>query len=180
MACVTPTIDCRLRPVRSRPAFTLAESLIASVVLAVAVVGISGMLSAAYQQAGAMQQSAMSMTLARQLMEEIAARPYADPTTGAITLGPPTGRTSRSQFLDVGDYHGYTDTGSPLTLLGGQTVTVGDGQTYTRKVTVEYRSTPSGSSVSSGDFALVTVTVTNQRSQAIKLQRLMTNVSWQF
>ena len=38
---------------------------------------------------------------------------------------------------------------------------VGDGVTYTRTAAFEYRATPGGSNVSSGDFGMLTVTVSS-------------------
>src|SRR5690348_4490218 len=60
-------------------AFTLAEALIASVVLATAVVGLAGVLSVSSSQARAMDVDATSLALARQLMEEVLARPFDPP-----------------------------------------------------------------------------------------------------
>ena len=61
--------------------FTLVESLIATVILAIAVVGIAGTLAATYQQSKEQTSSAEATQLARQLMEEISAKPFALPAT---------------------------------------------------------------------------------------------------
>jgi type II secretory pathway pseudopilin PulG len=153
--------------------FTLIEALIATMILAVATVGIAQLLAASSQQAAAMNRKATSLELAKQLMEEIAAHPVAD-ALGAISLGHEIGETSRSQYDTIDDYHQYTDSTDNLTMFDGTPVDLGDGPTYTRTVWVEYRNTPSGSSTSSSSapFCAVTVTVTPTNGIPTTLTRL--------
>jgi MSHA pilin protein MshD len=153
--------------------FTLIEALIASFVVAVATVGVGSMLAATSQQSGAMNDSSIGQALARQLMEEIASKPIED-STGAISLGPESGETSRSQYDQIDDYNGYSDTTSSIQMLDGTTVNLGNGQTYTRSVAVEYRTTASGaaSNASTAPFCVVSVTVTAANGVPVKLTRL--------
>jgi len=163
----------------ARGGFTLAEALLASVVLAVAVLGISQLTGASSQESEALRQDSRAVALARELMEEVASKPFTDPSiTGSEEYhpGPDTGETSsRSTWDNVDDYDGFTDTVSSMkTAAGAQVV---DPQKYpsekfTRSVKVEYRTTPSGSSAASGDFALVTVTVTTARGRPLQLTQL--------
>ena len=162
-----------------RSAFTLAESLLASVVLAVSVIGIAGALMAGYGQTSAQQRYSTAVALARQLLEEIAAKPYLDPTNGSYVLGSAAGETTRATFNHVGNYHGYSDTTSSLSALSGQSLSIGNG-TYTRSVAVEYRGTPSGSAVSTGDFALITVTVRTPKNESVVLRRMVSNTPQAF
>ena len=158
---------------REGKAFTLIEALIASFVVAVATVGVSSMLAATSQQSGAMNDSSISQALARQLMEEIASKPIED-STGAISLGHETGETSRALYDQIDDYNGYSDTTSSIQMLDGTTVNLGNGQTYTRSVAVEYRLTPSGaaSGSSTAPFCVMTVTVTASNGVPVTLTRL--------
>src|SRR5215207_5072256 len=94
--------------------FTLAESLIASVVLAAAVVGIAGTLAASYQQDTVRGNITTAINLAQQLMEEIAARPL-ELTSGATNKpGWSSGQTDRRQYDTIDDYNGYTDFSSSI------------------------------------------------------------------
>src|ERR1041384_874508 len=86
--------------------FTLAEALIASVVLAVAVVGIMGPLSATYQQSRNQDESRIAVSLGRQLLEEIVSKPFVDPSDFSTTLGPEADESGRSAFDNVVDYTG--------------------------------------------------------------------------
>ena len=153
--------------------FTLIEALIASFIVAVATVGIGSMLAASSQSSGAMNDSSISQALARQLMEEIASKTIED-STGAISLGHESGETSRAAYDQIDDYNGYTDTTDSIQMLDGTTVDLGNGQTYTRAVDVQYRLTPSGAASvsSSAPFCVVTVTVTASDGKPIKLARL--------
>ncbi|CAN5401452.1 hypothetical protein BH10PLA1_BH10PLA1_02650 [soil metagenome] len=153
--------------------FTLVEALIATFILALATVGIAQLLGASAQQAGAMQDKSVSIELARQLMEEIAAHPVAD-ASGDISLGREAGENSRSQYNQIDDYHLYHDTTSSLTMLDGTVVDLGSGQTYSRDVTVEYRMTPSGLATSSpsAPFCVVTVSVGAANDKPVAIVRL--------
>src|SRR5450432_3610745 len=81
MAHPTQVIDARpviARPViaprrlRGRlPAFTLAECMIASVVLALPVLGVCGALAVSAQQSDIADVNARSLATARQIMEEV-------------------------------------------------------------------------------------------------------------
>jgi hypothetical protein len=156
-----------------RPAFTLAEALMASTILAIAVIGVSVPLSAAHQQASAVRDQNMALLLARQLVEEIASKPLCD--QGATCHpGPEAGETDRSRFDSADDYHGYSDSTENLKDLGGHSVPFGSGLSFRREVTVEYRKGPSGPPACPADYALVTVRVTAPGGYSVKLARLMT------
>lgn len=157
----------------ARRGFTLLEALIASFIVAMAAVGVGSMLAASSQQSMAMNDTAVGQALARQLMEEIASRPIED-ASGAISLGREPGEIERSQFDQIDDYNDFTDTTSSIRMLDGTTVDLGDKQTYTRYVTVEYRDTPSGPPYAGSDapFCVVKVTVTSESGKSVQLVRL--------
>src|SRR5688572_22983878 len=92
-----------------RAGLTLAESLIACVVLAIAVAGMMAPIAASHQQSRAAESSATCASLARQLMDEIVARPFVDPTDQSTTLGPEAGELTHAQFDNIDDFHGYRD-----------------------------------------------------------------------
>src|SRR3954464_11616343 len=68
---VTPRAPGEIR----RRGYTLAESLIASVVLAASVIGISGVLGASYQNSTGYRYTTTALGLAQELMEEISSKP---------------------------------------------------------------------------------------------------------
>jgi prepilin-type N-terminal cleavage/methylation domain-containing protein len=181
---------------RARRGFTLAESLIASVVLAVAVVGVSGAMMASYQQSDVSESDAIAVSLGKSLMEEIASRPLSLPDA---TAGWPT-VTDRTAYDTINDFNGYTDrvtasvsrtsTLSAGTFSGAlpSVTAVTDGSTslspaqYLRSVAVTYPTSLFGKSVSggdfaAGDFALVKVTVTGSDGASLTLSRLISNVT---
>jgi hypothetical protein len=140
--------------------------------LAIAVVGVAGPLVASSGHASVARERGGALTLARQLMEEIAARPLCN---GAPTaLGPQLpGEDNPSKYDTIGDFHGYQDSPSQF-----ETSASGTGQgraVYRRSVSVEYRTAAFDPSATVTDFALVTVTVTTPRSEVLRVSRLFCN-----
>jgi len=147
----------------------------AAAILSASVTAVMGPIWASYRQTQVMQQSTAAASLARQLLDEIIAKPLADPTTGDISHGPDATQLTRGQYKLVGDYNGYSDTTSVLTELDGSAVTWNSGGIYTRTVKIAYRATPAGSEAASGDFALVTVSVKAPGGDVVTAQRLVSN-----
>ena len=92
--------------------FTLAEALLACVILAMvsAAVVVPFAAGARHEQVGARQTIALS--LAEDLMEEILAKPFKDPDDpDSQNLGPDAGETAgdRSTFDNMDDYYGYIE-----------------------------------------------------------------------
>ena len=161
----------------AKRAFTLAESLIASVVLAAAVIGISSTVGVSYKQTRVLQTTSSAGALAEQLLEEISAKPWNDPDSGTATAADrETG--GRSQYDNIYDYSGFADVSSGLNTLGGDTVSTGGGELYSRSVKVEVLSSPNGALSSSGSFARITVTVTAPGGDRVALSKTVcrTNV----
>ena len=172
MACRTSSIDSRRLLQRNR-GFSVAEAMMASTLLAIAVVGIAGPLGAACEQSRMGDERGAALVLARELMEEIVAKPLCDGGT-TCHLGPESGETSRSKFDSADDYHLYHDSTTELKDLANQTLAYPASKVYSRDVTVEYRTSPNGASTTSGDYGLVTVSVTTPHNQVVQIWRLMT------
>lgn len=175
MACGTSTTNAVRR---KRTGLTLIEGLIASVVLGLAVVGIFAPISASYKQAEAAEHSSVAMTLARQLLDEISSKPFDEPDSGG-GLGPEADETLRGAYDNIDDYHGYSDStaadaAAPLRTTAGVSVLLAQHGTFTRSVTTEYRATPQGTAVASGNFLLVTVRVTRPDGGSVVLHKLFT------
>lgn len=152
--------------------FTLAESLIAAAVLAITAVAVIGPISASYQQTQFSEEASTATELAQQLLDEISAKPLADPTDSSRVLGPEIDESGRAAFDNVDDYHGYSDTTANLRALDGSVIDWKGRGTYQRSVQVEYRLEPAGSPVLAGDFALATIRVTAPSGQVFKIHRL--------
>lgn len=165
MACATST---------TRRAFTLAECLIATAILGIAVAGVTAPINATYQQIRMAEEMATAASLCRQLLDEITARPLAEPADGTTSLGKENGESTRDTFDNVDDYDHYTDTTDSLLGLDGKAIAWNNRGPYQRQVRVEYRSTPQGPKADSGDFALVTVTVTGPSGTVATAKRLVT------
>ncbi len=158
------------RPPRLR-GFTLLEGLVASVILAILVLGVAGSLNAAYQQSQAVTTNATAVLLARQLADEIVSKPFSP--SDALGSG---GLTSRSLFTDVSNYNDYSDSSTSIPLLAGGSVDVTGSEAYNRSVSVAVGAQPSIDSVSPAtDFAIVTVTVTCPNGQIVSIPEFVGN-----
>jgi prepilin-type N-terminal cleavage/methylation domain-containing protein len=169
----SPNID-RFR----RRGFTLVESLIASVVLAVAVVGIAGTLAASYQQARDQVSVAEATQLARQLIEEISARPFEVPAgSPSNAVGWSAGNPNRAIYDDISDYHGYTDNSTSITTQAGVVQSFGTAGPYERFVTVTEGPVPQGHTAPAIDFKQVKVTVTRPGGSAVVISKVFTRAN---
>jgi prepilin-type N-terminal cleavage/methylation domain-containing protein len=157
-----------------RSGFTLIESLIASVVLAIAVVGIAGAVGASYKQTGALDNDSVAIAMARALLEEAASKPFANSTASSKASA---GNFDRSTYTSIADYHGYHDT-SPFTTLGGQTLDVGAGYSRSVTYTVPASVTVGSTTTSLSDFGRITVTVSSTTGRDVTLSRLISNVTF--
>jgi Tfp pilus assembly protein PilV len=193
-----------VRPISStsrRPrfgGFTLAESLTASVVLALAVVGVSGALIASQSQSTAQQDDAIAISLGRQLMEEIAVLPIVLANGTGGNAGWPA-VTNKANYDTTGDFDGYRDmitanyerergaTGSEdfsATAATPSTAVIAPAATppaltygqYRRQVAV---TNPTFSVAdTAGDFALVNVEVTSATGRHLRLSRLVAKTTF--
>jgi prepilin-type N-terminal cleavage/methylation domain-containing protein len=176
-----------------RRGFTLAESLLASVVLAIAVVAVSAAIIASQAQSQVQETSSIAVSLGHELMEEICQRPLTLPDN---TPGWRGGVTNRSTYDTIDDYNGYTDTVGtyvartttasvgtfnsalpPATVVASGNPPTPTGQLYTRTVKVTYPTTVFSTGDASGDFAVVTVTVSGAGGTRVTLSRLVGNTS---
>lgn len=94
--------------IHANSGFTLAEVLIASAILSFVTLGIVQAVSAGQSRTLDALKRARAQALAEVLLEEILAKPYADPE-GAVDFGPDDGEAARTDFDNVDDYHGYLE-----------------------------------------------------------------------
>ena len=83
--------------------------MLAMVVLSIAVFAILSTLLAGQQQLEEADHALAASRLARDLLEEIVARPYEDPEEPGKTPGPEQGENNRSLFDDCDDYHNFKE-----------------------------------------------------------------------
>ena len=150
--------------------------MIASVVLAASVIGIATALGASYQQDGVRGNVTTALSLARQLMEEIASRPLELPSYMTDKPGWSSGQTDRRQYDTIGDYNGYSEVSGSIQTVDGTLIDMGDGGSYTRTVTVA-AAQPSGLTGPAADFVKVTVTVQMPQSQSIAISQYFTRAT---
>ncbi len=137
-----------------------------------------GPISASYQQTRSVSQTTTAISMAQQLLDEILSKPFVDPTDLSTTLGPEADEPGRASFDNIDDYHGYHDTtdatkSDAMKTSTGQAITWNSTDVYSRSVQMEYRATPSGAAVMSGDYLMITVTVTMPRGQQVSAQRMV-------
>lgn len=82
---------------------TLLESLLAALVLAMAITAVTMPFTAGAQATAEDARMTLAVNLAQGLMEEILAKPFHDPD------GTGLGETDRPTWDDMGDYNGYSE-----------------------------------------------------------------------
>jgi prepilin-type N-terminal cleavage/methylation domain-containing protein len=91
----------------ARRGFTLAEVLLACVILSFAVLSITQMIVAGQMQTYEALHHRRGQSLAEALMDEVLSLPYHDPV-GALTFGPEPGQ-DRMDFDHMDDFHSFTE-----------------------------------------------------------------------
>jgi len=143
---------------RRTHALTIVECMIAMTILSVIVLVTCYTLAAGQQHIYEGNRLATAVRLGRDLLEEITARSYRDPS-GTSNFGPESDELTRAAFDDVDDYKNYAEAPGSLADATGTPYPPAD-QVFSRKVNV----TKSPVSVSDlgGQFNGLTVTVTVQ------------------
>lgn len=140
--------------------FSLIEVLIATSILSFATIAIVEAVTAGQAVTLDALHRARADALAESLLEEVLSKPYADPD-GDAGFGPDAGETTRGDFDNVDDYHGYLESAGALADHAG-TVYPGGYQAFDRSVSV-VAMTNSVASLG-GDHTGVQVTVTVSES----------------
>ncbi len=110
---------------------TLAETLLAAAILAMAVAAVIMPFTAGAQCTAEDARLTLSVSLAEGLMEEILSKSFTDPD------GKETGESSRSKWDDMDDYHGYSESAGDITAYDGAAVTDPAATGLTRQAAVE-------------------------------------------
>jgi len=115
--------------------FTLIEGVVASAVLAIAVVALAASLNAGHMASYEFAQGRCATRLAEELLEYILSLPYHDPDESSAR-GPEPGEAGIGLFDNMDDFHGYVEAGSTLRDMAGNEYPA-QYQGFTRSVTVE-------------------------------------------
>ena len=130
----------------------------------------SATISASHDQTQSLENGSVAVSLARQLMEEIAAKPL---VASDATPGWAGGVNDRNLYDTVNDYAGYVDS-TPVATREGPKMSIGS-QPYTRKVKITYPTDLFGTTSAAGEFAVVEVSVQSPSGQRCILSRIDVN-----
>lgn len=119
---------------RPRHGLTIVECMIAMTILSVIVLVTCYTLAAGQQHVYEGNRLASAVRLGRDLLEEITARGYRDPS-GTTNFGPESDELTRAAFDDVDDYQNYSEPAGSLVDASGTRYPPAD-QVFSRKVTV--------------------------------------------
>lgn len=163
---------------------SLVEGLIASVLLATSVVGISGTLAASYQTQAQLGLRGNAALAGRKVMETVTAMPLDPAAAGQASLADYQTTSTTTTTSTTGSLLGGILSRIGVGVLGtGVTTTTttssSDAPTPTTAATpvvsVARAATLNGAASATGDFAIVTVSVSvDGRQPPIKLRRLVT------
>jgi Tfp pilus assembly protein PilV len=157
---------------RVRAGFTLAEALLATVILLIAITAITLPFAAGARAEQADARMCLAVSLAQEMMEEILAKPFLDPQ-GATEVGPDAGETRRARFDNVDDYHGYYEGSRQIADATGALLTTPIATGLTRQVTCQYVYVSGQDTTKPATFVRVIVTVAYNGSPLVTLTRLV-------
>lgn len=159
----------------SRGGFTLVESLLASVVLAMTVAAITVPFSATARSQSAQARRSRADALCAEMMEEVLTRPFLDPDAPGDP-GPDSGESTRDRFDNIDDYDGFAESAGELEDAFGEPVNDSAARDLSRSVTADYVYISGQDGTEDPDFIRVTVTVRHGEDTLAELTRLVHSV----
>lgn len=167
-------------PARQRgEGFTLLESLLAAVVLAMVVAAITLPFTAGARSQQAEARQTLGTSLAEELMEEILQKPFEEPDDAdqvaedESAFGPDAGESSRADFDAIDDYHGYTEAAGSVQGADGSAVTDPAAAGLSRHASVAYVYVSGQNPADDPSFMRVVVEVRYQNQPIVTLTRLV-------
>jgi Tfp pilus assembly protein PilV len=146
---------------------TLLESLLAAVVLAMAIGAIIIPFAAGAQATMQEARQTLAVNLAQDLMEEILTRAFKDPD------GSESGETGRSNWEDMADYNGYTENPGNIVSFDGTVVTDPAATGLSRQATVADVYVSGQDTGKPPTFCRITVEIKHHGQPVVKLSRLV-------
>jgi hypothetical protein len=168
----------RERRARVGRGLTLVEGAVSIVLVGVLLVAALQTVGMARKGQRLMSDRARAQQLALDLMNEILTRAYETPPAPGLAkmLGLEAGKSNanRSQFTDVDDYNGWTE--SPPRDRSGNALAGTTG--WTRSVTVQWADTATWAPTTQPDTGLKLVTVTASRGGSVSTITAYRSVAW--
>lgn len=177
-ASFTMTINRKRHCGRRQQGFTLAEAMIAVVVLSIAAAGVLlPFSSGAVVRAEGLRRT-LGARLASDLIEQIISRPFHDPDGSEYDYNPGSeaGETTSEQFDNIDDFHDYLEPQGQLKGADGTLFTDPAYTNFSRYATCEYVTVPQQplqSEPEKCNFVLVTVQVYYSGKLIANVQRLV-------
>jgi len=159
---------------RQGPAgFTLAEALIASVVMAIVAAYALMPVLAAEQNRLAADRLKTAVQAGQAMMDEVLARPVQATGLADNGLGPAPGETSRKSFQTVDAFAGYSETAGQVLGFDQTAAPQKELSGLSRSVSVQYVTYPGQWGTDSTGLLLVKVTVLDGSSPVVQLSRVV-------
>lgn len=174
--CLPHCFSVNIKDMMHRNAFTIIESMLATVVLATAVLGISSALGVSHQQNQTLRERGILLQLAGSLAEEVASTPFTN-STGGFGNGWAANNKNRRTYDDVYDFDGYADQ-SPFDSMIATGQQMDYQGNYRRSVKVEALATPAAAAASqvASNFARVTISALAPSGRKVSIQRWVARV----
>ena len=161
---------------KGRAALTLFESLVAVLLVGIAATAFCSALVAGTHQNQAAVQYVVATDLAAALMNEIVAKPFADPDLPLVfTPGLEAGEVSRIGTDNIDDYHNQIEDAGGLRAFKGAFLAAGSLSKYIRSATASYVNMPGRNPALGPGFVLVTVEVKYDGVSLVKITRLISS-----
>jgi len=165
--------------------FTLMETVISIIIVAVAIVGILSVIYNVTQKGINPVMELKACELGQAMLDEIILKRWDEDTplggghinTALANIGTEAGETSRQDFDDVDDYDGYSDgtSSEPLKDEAGNTLTGFDG--FSRSVSVVFeKPTGAPAGIDEKNYKKITVKVILPTGEEISFVTYKTNI----
>ena len=156
---------------RWRNGFTVTEALLAVSLLAMAVTAITVPFTAVAHNEAEDARRCLAGLLATEMMEDVLAKPFDDPD-GPSSPGPEAGETARSDFDNVDDYDGYSESSGAVASMSGAVMDDPGATGLSRHVDVDYVYVSGQDTDGAATFARVTVRVDYEGDEVLTVARL--------
>lgn len=163
----------------ARRGYTLGECMVASVLLAMSSASLSGVMAASYQHDRATTQSIQSVQSGQRLLEEVIAMPVSGSTATIMNYDGYTDiidqDESKSTLSQVDSTSNTSARTAPTIDTTIAKKSLASNQ-IKRSVSVKRYATLNGQESSTGDFIVVTVSVTRSDGKVTTIKRMLTTI----
>ena len=156
----------------TRRGFTIAEALLAATILSIVSATALLPFAAGLHQSVEAARLEQAVALGQAMMEEILARPFADPDGGTPAVGPESGETSRDKFDNIDDFNGYAESDHLARNYLNVVITDTAVKDLWRSVSVQYVTMPNQAASETNGFVRVTVSVYYDTALLVRLDRI--------